>query len=262
MGIMLKQILEFFIVSQYPGISFWFVWGDLAALGIVVAVSLYVFLHSYSRAIPATLYRVLSISPLALIIPSVVFTLGSITTKLVMARSLLTLFIIGLVGLVISIAASIAYAVIAGKAQAKNICPIHNISYEGYVCPICASSSPSSTEPYEPPTQKTRVFNDLPVTGYLIGISSQAAHKLAKDTIIGRGNASFGESSKIQLGSDEYVSRVHARIVFDGKRHKIADSSSKSGTFVNGSKVSGWSTLEEGDVIKIGKTSLKYTKNK
>lgn len=259
---MINQILKFFITSQYPGISFWFVWADIVSLGIVVAVSLYVFLHSYYRTIPATLYKVLSISPVALIIPSVVFTLGSITTKLAMVNSLLTLFIIGLVGLVISIAAAVAYGINAGKAPAKNICPIHNISYEGYVCPICASAPVGPTIQDEPPTQKTRIFSDLPVTGYLLGISSQAVHKLAKDTVIGRGSASFGESSKIQLGSDDYVSRVHARIVFDGKRHKIADSSSKSGTFVNGTKVSGWTTLEEGDVIKIGKTSLKYTKNK
>lgn len=259
---MIDQIIQILITSQYPGISFWFVWADLASLGIVVALSLYVFLHSYYRAIPATLYKVLAISPVVLILPSVVFTLGSIVTKLAMAGSLLVLFIIGLVGLVVSVAAAVAYGVTAGKAPAKNICPIHNISYEGYVCPICASAPVDPTIPYETPTQKTRVFHELPVTGYLLGISSQAVHKLAKDTVIGRGSASFGESSKIQLDSDDFVSRVHARIVFDGKRHKIADSSSRSGTFVNGAKVSGWSTLEEGDVIKIGRTSLKYTKNK
>ena len=259
---MLKQILEFFITSQFPGISFWFAWADLVSLGIVVSVSLYVFLHSYYQAIPATTYRVLSLSPLALIIPSVVFTLGNITTKLAMVPSLLALFIIGMIGLLLSVASTIAYGINSGKFQAKNVCPIHNISYEGYACPICSSSSPGPTESYEAPSQKTRLFNDLPVTGYLLGVSSPAVHKLAKDTIIGRGNASFGESSKIQLSSDDFVSRVHARVFFDGKRHKIADSSSKSGTFVNGSKISGWSTLEEGDIIKIGKTSLKYTKNK
>ena len=263
---MLSSILQFFLISPFGGISFWYVWGDLTAVGIVTGLSLYVYLHSYYNATPSLLYKILVLAPIALVIPPVFFTLGSYATKLLMAPSLLILFILGLVGLVVSIVAAIMYGVSSKNFSSQNICPYHG-AYDGFFCPACASmdSAGSRTEPIEPyirPDENTRIFQEPKTTGYLINQKSSNVYKLFGDSVIGRGQSSFSDAQKISVEADAYISRSHARIVFDKTRHKISDSSSKTGTFVNNEKIRGWTTLEEGDVIRIGKTNLKYTKNK
>jgi FOG: FHA domain len=117
-------------------------------------------------------------------------------------------------------------------------------------------------EPYQRPDDNTRVFKEPKTTGYLINQKSSNVYKLFNDSVIGRGQSSLSDAQKISVEGDEYISRSHARIIFDKTRHKISDSSSKTGTFVNGEKIRGWVTLEESDIIRIGKTNLKYTKNK
>jgi diguanylate cyclase (GGDEF)-like protein len=68
---------------------------------------------------------------------------------------------------------------------------------------------------------------------------------------IGRGaNCSF------QLDADS-VSRLHARIDWDGGHHKVVDLRSTNGTFVNEVRITEH-TLVDGDRIGIGKVLLKY----
>lgn len=262
---MISSILQFFAISPFSGISFWYVWGDLAAIGAVIGLSLYVYLHSYYNATQSILYKILVLVPMAFILPSVFFTLGSYTTKLAMAPSLLVLFILGLVGLVVSIAAAIMYGVNSKNFSSQNICPYHG-PYEGPYCTSCANVDPEPTKPFDPypnrDDKSTRVFKESKTTGYLINQRSSDVYKLFDDSVIGRGQSSLSDAQKISIEADDYISRSHARIVFDKLRHKISDSSSKTGTFVNNQKISGWITLEEGDIIRIGKTNLKYTKNK
>jgi hypothetical protein len=263
---MINSILQFFAISPFSGISFWYVWGDLAAVGIVIGLSLYVYLHSYYNATPALLYKILVLAPIAFIIPSVFFTLGNYATKLVMAPSLLILFILGLIGVVVSIAAAIMYGVNSKNFSSLSTCPYHG-PYEGLYCPICANVDNAGgptvpIEPYAKREDNTRIFQEPKTTGYLINQRSSNVYKLFDDSVIGRGQSSLSDAQKISVEADDYISRSHARIVFDKTRHKISDSSSKTGTFVNNEKIRGWTTLEEGDIIRIGKTNLKYTKNK
>ena len=97
--------------------------------------------------------------------------------------------------------------------------------------------------------------------GYLINKNTGKPYTLSNVTIIGRGTHSEGGGSKINI-DDNYISRNHARIEFDGYRFKVSDSSSRSGTFINSQKVKGWVTLEDGDLLKVGKTYLKFTQSK
>jgi|GEM_PF-1421691 hypothetical protein len=56
---------------------------------------------------------------------------------------------------------------------------------------------------------------------------------------------------------DPMVSRIHARIEFDGKGWILRDLGSSNGTRVNGSPV-GSVVLSAGDVIKVGESSLEF----
>lgn len=74
-------------------------------------------------------------------------------------------------------------------------------------------------------------------------------------SVIGR-----DEALLIQI-LDEHVSRKHMQIHFDPneKRYHTFDMKSKHGVFVNGNKISGETTLKDGDQILIGQTTLLFT---
>jgi pSer/pThr/pTyr-binding forkhead associated (FHA) protein len=60
---------------------------------------------------------------------------------------------------------------------------------------------------------------------------------------------------------DEQVSRRHLQIRFnpDEDQHYAVDMRSANGVFVNGGRLTEDRPLEEGDVIVIGKSELRYT---
>ncbi len=59
---------------------------------------------------------------------------------------------------------------------------------------------------------------------------------------------------------DDRVSRKHLRISFDKKsgRHYAADMNSRHGVFINGSKITDETVLNDGDYISIGGTGLLF----
>ncbi len=57
---------------------------------------------------------------------------------------------------------------------------------------------------------------------------------------------------------DERVSRQHAQLQVQGTTVTIADTGSRNGTFVNGQPVTGWQSLNPGDVVSIGGLQLTY----
>ncbi|RME24034.1 MAG: FHA domain-containing protein [Deltaproteobacteria bacterium] len=61
----------------------------------------------------------------------------------------------------------------------------------------------------------------------------------------------------IVLADDDKVSRVHARLDWDGSSWVIVDLGSTNGTFVNGEQVTE-KTLAPGDIVEIGDTRLRY----
>ena len=82
--------------------------------------------------------------------------------------------------------------------------------------------------------------------------------ELGRRAALAQGNFEIGRSSKSDLAIDqESISRHHARITFDGKRHVIEDLGSTNGTFVNDTLVKRGG-LRDGDQIKVGRSILKY----
>jgi pSer/pThr/pTyr-binding forkhead associated (FHA) protein len=68
----------------------------------------------------------------------------------------------------------------------------------------------------------------------------------------------IGRLDSVDLIIDEVaVSRVHAKIVRENNLCVVMDLRSKTGTRVNGKQIERHE-LRDGDVIDIGKTSLKY----
>ena len=79
------------------------------------------------------------------------------------------------------------------------------------------------------------------------GAQGQTEYPIVKETtVIGR-----NPNSDICL-SDTAVSRIHARISFDGERFTVADITSSNGTFVNGRRIAEPTLLYDGDQIQIG----------
>ncbi len=78
---------------------------------------------------------------------------------------------------------------------------------------------------------------------------------LAKEsTVIGR-----AEGSDIALFGDQGVEKAHARILLDKGHYFLEDSETPGGTFVNDEKINGRVPLKNGDLIRVGKSVLKFS---
>ena len=66
------------------------------------------------------------------------------------------------------------------------------------------------------------------------------------------------DTNGVSLPSDRLVSRLHAALKRYGGSWCLRDLGSANGTFVNGRRLTGEWTLEPGDEITIGKTSLVF----
>ncbi len=82
----------------------------------------------------------------------------------------------------------------------------------------------------------------------------RASYPIVKDVVmVGR-----NPHSDICL-DDGAVSRIHARIRFDGERFTITDLASSNGTFVNGKRIIEPATLYDGDRVRIGSDDFVFT---
>ena len=61
----------------------------------------------------------------------------------------------------------------------------------------------------------------------------------------------------LDLSPDTTVSRRHARLIHIEETCWIEDISSRGGTWVNGERITVKTPLEQGDLVKIGRTDLK-----
>ncbi|MHC4429279.1 MAG: FHA domain-containing protein [Planctomycetota bacterium] len=62
---------------------------------------------------------------------------------------------------------------------------------------------------------------------------------------------------------DEHISRRHLQIRYEEQEdlHYAVDMRSANGVFVNGKQIVESKLLKEGDVIRIGHTTIRYTRN-
>jgi hypothetical protein len=77
----------------------------------------------------------------------------------------------------------------------------------------------------------------------------------------GRDRATVGRrsSSDVSLSDDGEVSRTHAELSVVGEDWTVTDDGlSRNGTFVNGVRINQRRRLEDGDVLRLGRTVLEY----
>ena len=68
-----------------------------------------------------------------------------------------------------------------------------------------------------------------------------------------------GEHNDFELGWDAEVSRTHAQLVLVGGEWTLVDDGlSRNGSFLNGERIHGRRRLADGDVIRLGRTSIVF----
>ena len=80
-------------------------------------------------------------------------------------------------------------------------------------------------------------------------------------TRLGGDRATIGRDSTndVPLTWDPEISRVHAELVRVGVRWALADEGlSRNGSFVNGERITGRRALEDGDVLRFGRTTIGF----
>jgi pSer/pThr/pTyr-binding forkhead associated (FHA) protein len=93
-----------------------------------------------------------------------------------------------------------------------------------------------------------------PFVAYRDAAGALQLHELRDTVQIGRRSA-----CPISLAWDSEVSRAHAELQPVGAEWAIADDGlSQNGTFVNGARILGRRRLRSGDVIRVGKTLIKF----
>jgi DNA-binding CsgD family transcriptional regulator len=97
----------------------------------------------------------------------------------------------------------------------------------------------------------------LPLLVYRDGEDAQRIVTLES----GRGELWIGRSpsADISLGADVEVSKLHSQIEFVGSDCTLVDDGlSRNGSFVNEERVSGRRMLRDGDVIRVGRTRIRF----
>ena len=130
------------------------------------------------------------------------------------------------------------------------------------------SSSTNGSANGNDETDRTTVFNPEQDS---LNVELQKAKEQEACLIIIRGSPQghrfFLTQSEMTIGRDpsaditipdQGISRKHAKILKNGKSVKIQDLGSSNGTFVNDKKVVGEVALSKEDMVKIGKSILKF----
>jgi DNA-binding winged helix-turn-helix (wHTH) protein len=91
-------------------------------------------------------------------------------------------------------------------------------------------------------------------TGWSL-VGRNGTYAISGMTLIGR-----SAECQIRLQS-ESVSRVHARVTFDGPQPTIEDLGSKNGTLVDGQRIDGPTRLANGNIIRVGSILLTFVRD-
>lgn len=91
-------------------------------------------------------------------------------------------------------------------------------------------------------------------------IRVEAGFRPGREMILSKEKTSIGraEGSDIALFGDSGVEKTHANIVLDAGRYYLEDLQTPGGTYVNNQKVEGRAPLNAGDLIRIGKSVLRF----
>jgi len=123
---------------------------------------------------------------------------------------------------------------------------------------MSSEGSPLAGHSASPAELQQRLAAQRTGTPFLLfrdGDGSQRLHLLEQERLsIGR-----GEGNDLPLEWDPEVSRLHAELEQIGGQWTVCDDGlSRNGTSVGGQRISGRTRLRDGDVLRIGQTSIAY----
>jgi pSer/pThr/pTyr-binding forkhead associated (FHA) protein len=126
------------------------------------------------------------------------------------------------------------------------------------LAPMSFDSSPLGGHSASPVELQERLAAQRAGLPFLLLRDSEGAQRLlplAADRLsVGRGDA-----NDLPLSWDAEVSRLHAELERIGGQWTVCDDGlSRNGTFVAGARISGRTRLRDGDILRIGQTSIAF----
>jgi len=124
-------------------------------------------------------------------------------------------------------------------------------------CPSCGAPRQRAAQPVSEQDRSTpRAPASHPLSGprlILKGLAGEVTeHPLGDSNVLGRST-----TATVRL-ADREVSRKHSQIDLEGNNFVLRDLGSSNGTFLNGNRILGPSTLEDGDEVVIGTSKMEF----
>jgi hypothetical protein len=106
--------------------------------------------------------------------------------------------------------------------------------------------------------------------GFLVGLAQvmlkeawikvEAGFRPGREMILVKERTTLGraEGADLPLFGDSGVEKLHAQIVLEAQRYWLEDHATRGGTFVNDQRIHGRTPLQSGDLIRLGKSVLRF----
>lgn len=238
----------------------WGIGGWVIFFLLAVAAIAWVIYDSQSRRIRETGWKMGTILPALLLVPSVIFGFSP-ETRSQLGNLRETFFYIGLIGGIVPVVVAVGYAI---TYQGIRGCE-HGHLFDARLgaCPTCEQAA--GPGPLPPPVPSPAVRERHPerppipparpkANAWLLDEGANRTHQL------NQGDTKVGRSTRVNdiVISDRAVSREHILIREDQGHCTLWDRGAKTGTFLNGRRLEGPLMLAHDDVIEIGDSRLRF----
>jgi len=261
-------------------VTWWYDWGLFLFAFIDLLIIVWLLYDTSTRGVPATGWKLGAIAPALLLIPAIMFRFAPPDTQVSLANMAEPFFWIGLVGGLVPIIVAVGYilSITGSKAQpaaVANVCPIHGQFDARYTtCPTCAAEAQARQASAQTPSGGREAGTRVGPAAGPVAVPVSRAPRAAKanallfmeagiragtDYRLNVGTTTIGRASDNDVVvDDDTASRQHAQIREDGGRFTLQDRGSLDGTVLNGEKIRGGVTLQDGDQISLGNTVFRF----
>jgi pSer/pThr/pTyr-binding forkhead associated (FHA) protein len=121
------------------------------------------------------------------------------------------------------------------------------------------AQSPLQAHSATPAELRERIEAERRGRPFLVFRDGDGAQRLLDLTANERLSIGRGAGNELSLPWDTEVSRLHAELEAIAGEWTVSDNGlSRNGTFVNGTRISGRTRLRDGDLLRVGQTSIAY----
>jgi pSer/pThr/pTyr-binding forkhead associated (FHA) protein len=124
---------------------------------------------------------------------------------------------------------------------------------------MSGAPSPIQAHSASPQELRERIEAERRGRPFLVFRDGDGAQRLLDLTANERLSIGRGAGNELSLPWDTEVSRLHAELEAIAGEWTVSDDGlSRNGTFVNGTRISGRTRLRDGDLLRVGQTSIAY----